>query len=127
MIEIPLQYPQDVRGYGKVTSLTMRRPKVRDLKAARRGEGSEFDRDTLLVANLCDVGVEVIDELDVVDWDALEAQYDEFVPERPSPQELKQGMAILAREYSQPFSEIEDMEIDDFVDWLMHLKNEKKG
>jgi hypothetical protein len=36
-------------------------------------------------------------------------------------------MAILAREYSQPFSEIEDMEIDDFVDWLMHLKNKKKG
>jgi len=123
-IDIPLKEKVKVNGQ-QYTSLTMRGPKVRDLKVARRSDGSAFDQDVLLAANLCDVPVEVIDELEVVDWDAVQAAYDNLAPERPEMPLLKQGMAILAREYGQQFSEIENMEVDDFVDWLVQIRDEK--
>lgn len=124
MYSITLDHPVTVDSHN-YTSLPMRRPKVRDLKVARKAEGDALDQDSVLYANLCGVDVTVIDELDPTDFEKLDKKYEEMVPERPQPSELRMGMGVIAREYGQPFSEIENMEIDDFVDWLLQIRDEK--
>jgi len=121
MYSITLDHPVDVDSH-KYTSLTMRRPKVRDLKVARKVEGDALDQDSALYANLCEVSLKVIDELDPVDFDK---KYEEMIPERPQPSELRMAMGVIAREYGQPFSEIENLEVDEFVDYLRDILHEK--
>jgi len=124
MYSITLDHPVDVDSH-KYTSLTMRRPKVRDLKVARKVEGDALDQDSALYANLCEVSLKVIDELDPVDFEKLDKKYEEMIPERPQPSELRMAMGVIAREYGQPFSEIENLEVDEFVDYLRDILHEK--
>ena len=124
MHSITLDHPVKVDSHN-YTLLTMRRPKVRDLKVARKVEGDALDQDSVLYANLCEVDPKVIDELDPVDFKKLDKKYEEMVPDPPQPSELRMAMGVIAREYGQPFSEIENLEIDDFVDYLRDLRDEK--
>lgn len=84
---VKLQYPVTVNG-GLVTELFMRRPKVRDLRAAHKQLG-QVDADdaaveVLLIANLCEQTPETIEELDLADWSALQEAYRDFLPNTPS-------------------------------------------
>lgn len=124
-IEIRLDHSIEVAG-NTISGLTMRLPKVRDLKAARRCKGDSLDQDVLLYANLCEVEQKTIEELAIVDWDRLNEAYEELTPERPTLPELQTGMKIIARQFHQPFSEVENMTIEDFVDWLLEVKKEQE-
>jgi hypothetical protein len=77
---IPLKFPTDVAGV-KVTSLTMRRPKVRDLLAVEDSmpSASESQRERALFANLCMVTPDAIGELDLVDYAELQKRYMGFL------------------------------------------------
>lgn len=71
-LTITLQYPVE---YGGViySQLVMRRCKGRDLKLARKqAGGDEAEMDSYLMGNLCDVSVDVIDELDMVDFRSVQ-------------------------------------------------------
>ena len=55
--KIPLQYPVEMDG-AKLEELAMRRPIVRDLRAAQRAAGADAlpsDTEVALFANLCEV------------------------------------------------------------------------
>lgn len=75
---IELDFPVTVGGQ-EYKSLTMRRPKVRDQKAAEKGAASDADAETMLFANLCDVPPEVIDELDMLDYAKVQKEYKGFL------------------------------------------------
>ena len=76
---IELQYPVQHGGV-TYTQLAMRRAKGRDLKLARKqAGGDDADMDSYLMANLCDVSAEVIDELDMVDLRAVQEVLRDFL------------------------------------------------
>ena len=77
---VTLEHPFDHQGT-TYTSLTMRRPKVRDEKAARRVAKDDAEREIRLLANLCEVVPEVIEELDLADYRALQEAFTGFFPE----------------------------------------------
>ena len=67
-------------------ALTMRRPKVRDVKSAERsGGGSNAETEIRLFANLCEVAPAVIEELDLADYERLQAEFGAMVPKADSP------------------------------------------
>lgn len=77
-MSITLNYPVTVDGQ-QYNSLTMRRPKVRDQKAAEKGSESDADAETLLFANLCEVPPAVIDGLDMYDYAKVQGVYRGFL------------------------------------------------
>ena len=81
---VTLQFPVTHQGQ-EYTSLTMRRPKVRDDKAARRGSNDPADQELRLFANLCEVAPEVIDELDMADYQALQDAFRGFFRKADDP------------------------------------------
>lgn len=83
-VTVPLQYPVTHEGT-EYTSLSMRRPKVRDEKAARRVGKDPADQELRLVANLCEVAPDVLDELDLADYKAVQDAYRGFFPEASGP------------------------------------------
>jgi hypothetical protein len=74
---IKLDFPVAVDGitYDK---LTMRAPKTKDSLAASRRKGSDAERGIFLLARLCDVTPEVIEELYEIDAQKLGEQLDTF-------------------------------------------------
>ncbi|WP_315786895.1 MULTISPECIES: phage tail assembly protein [unclassified Bradyrhizobium] len=74
---ITLDFPIEVDGV-KYASLTMRRPKTKDSKKAAKFKGHDADRGVLLLADLCGVAPNVIDELDEYDAKKLGDQLDAF-------------------------------------------------
>lgn len=81
---VTLQHPVKVQGQD-YTSLTMRRPKVKDEKAARRAGKDPADHEVRLIANLCEVVPDVIEELDLADYKAVQDAYRGFFPEADAP------------------------------------------
>ena len=64
---IVLKYPVQVGGV-TYSELVMRRAKGRDVKLARQQANGNLDEaDEYLLANLCDVSQEVLNEMDVAD------------------------------------------------------------
>ena len=61
------------------TTLTMRRPKVRDSRDAQRGGGTNADSEIRLFANLCEVTPAVIEELDMADYIRMQKVYEGFL------------------------------------------------
>ena len=76
---VPLEYPFTHDGT-EYTELTMRRPKVRDDKAARRAEKNAADQECRLFANLCEITPAVIEELDLADYKRLQDAFTGFFP-----------------------------------------------
>ncbi len=73
-----LLYPVTVGGQ-EVTTLDMRRPKVKDDLAIQAMGKSEGEREVMLFAVLCGVGPEVIRELDQgTDYTELQRTYEGF-------------------------------------------------
>lgn len=75
--KIELDFPIQISGV-EVAHLVMRRPKVRDDLAASKVPGSDEDKSLALVANLCEVTVEDLLELDSADYAKLERQVQDF-------------------------------------------------
>ena len=75
---ITLQYPVTVDG-AEVTTLTMRRPKARDLRDAQRGGGMPADSEIRLFANLCEVTPATIEDLDMADYLRMQKVYEGFL------------------------------------------------
>lgn len=71
---IDLDFPFDYKGE-KITSITLRRPKVRDSIAVDKIKGGEFQRGLAMIANLADREPELLHELDDVDLEKVQAQY----------------------------------------------------
>ena len=76
---ITLEYPVTVDG-AKYTTLTMRRPKVRDERDAQREGGSSAEQELRLFGNLCEVAPGVMEELDAADYDRIQDAYFDFFP-----------------------------------------------
>ncbi len=75
---VKLQYPITVDGQ-EVTEIALRRPKVRDMLAVEKLEGSEGARELRLLANLAELPPETLEELDVADYQALQQVYAGFL------------------------------------------------
>jgi len=78
MTTITLAFPITVDG-AKVKSLTLRRPKVRDMLAADHATGSDAEKEVALFANLAELTREAILDLDGKDYRALQEAYSGFL------------------------------------------------
>jgi hypothetical protein len=67
MEKIKLSEPIKIDGVA-VHELSLRRPKVRDLLIAGKKEASESEREVNLIANLAEVPVDAIKDLDLRDY-----------------------------------------------------------
>lgn len=77
---ITLQYPTTLPDTRVITALTMRRPKVNDLRAAQRQAQTDADREVTLVAMLTDEKLtpEDIGELDLADYAQVQTTFRGF-------------------------------------------------
>lgn len=81
---VELEHPVTVEGaaYGE---LSMRRPKVRDMRDAEKGGGGKAETEIRLFANLCEVAPAVIEEMDLADYERLQEAFGAMLPKRPAP------------------------------------------
>jgi hypothetical protein len=77
MNKIKLQFPVNIDG-AEYSELTMRRSKVKDRLAVAGMKGSDEEKEIHLFANLCEVSPEVMQELDEVDYAAVQKVYMSF-------------------------------------------------
>ena len=75
--KVTLEYPVTHQGV-EYTELSMRRAKARDSRDAQRGGGTAADFEIRLIANLCEVAPEVVEELDMKDYRKLTTTYEGF-------------------------------------------------
>lgn len=80
--DVTLDFPIEVDGQ-TITTITMRRPKVKDSLKAENFRGSDFERGLLLMADLCTAGSapmapEHLHELDEADAAKLQTQLESF-------------------------------------------------
>lgn len=76
-VEIKLDFPIEIDGR-EISSVTMRRPKVRDSMKADKVKGGAFEKGLTLLSDLCDMAPEELEELDELDLEKLQAQYAAF-------------------------------------------------
>ena len=70
-----------------ITEVTIRRPKVRDLRAMEKMRdpgGTELDQGIAMAATLCDLPLEAMDEMDAVDFAAISEVLGGFLPRAPA-------------------------------------------
>ncbi len=78
---IKLQHPIQVGG-ATIEQVTMRPPRVRDLRAAQRAAGSGAlpgELDVALHANLCEIAPAAIEEMHMVDFRRIQDAYEGFL------------------------------------------------
>ena len=78
MEQVKLHYPVTVNG-ADVEALNLRRPTVRDMLAADKARGSDAEKEIRMFCNLCEVGPEVIESLDLADYARLQKAYQGFL------------------------------------------------
>ena len=61
--------------------LNLRRPKVRDVLLAAKIGGTEEEKEIRVLANLCEVAPDVVEELDMADYKRLQDGYRSFFEE----------------------------------------------
>lgn len=72
---ITLKYPLD----SGLATLTLRRPKVRDMIASDKAKGTDADKEIALFANLAEISPEEIAALDMADYKQLQEAYKAFL------------------------------------------------
>jgi hypothetical protein len=83
---VKLVRPLNVEGQ-MITDVTIRRPKVRDLRAlekAREPGFTELDQGIAMAAALCDLPLAVMDEMDAGDFAAISEVLGGFLPKAPA-------------------------------------------
>ena len=81
---VTLKHPFTHQG-AEHSALTLRRPKVRDEKDARRAEKEPGAQEVRLFANLCEVPPGAIEEMDLVDYRALQEAFQGFFTDADAP------------------------------------------
>jgi hypothetical protein len=71
--KVLFDFPEMIGGV-EVDFIVMRRPKVRDRVEAAKASTNEGEQAVHLIANLCEVPVDEIMQLDDANWGKLEAQ-----------------------------------------------------
>ena len=61
--------------------LSLRRPKVRDVLLAAKIGGTDEEKEIRVLANLCEVAPDVVEELDMADYKKLQDGYRSFFEE----------------------------------------------
>lgn len=77
-LDVPFEFDGET-----ISSITMRRPKVRDKLRAKDAKGDEMDKGLALISNLVERPIEFLMEIDEVDLDKLETQYMAFTGRTP--------------------------------------------
>ena len=70
-----------------VAEVTIRRPKVKDLRAmekAREPGSTEMDQGIAMAATLCDLPLEAMDEMDAADFASISEVITGFLPKAPA-------------------------------------------
>lgn len=90
-ITIKLEYPITLDGVLRDT-LTMRRPKVRDVRgASKRAQDDDELREITLFAMLADVAPDELEQMDMADYVAMQRAYDSFRTPSPIARKNRQG------------------------------------
>ena len=63
--------------------LNIRRPKVRDRLAVERMKKTDAEKEIAMIANLAEVDVRVIEELDLADYGKIQQSFADFFPVAP--------------------------------------------
>lgn len=71
MDPIKLDHPIDFEG-AKLSEIILRRPKVADVTAARKGNKDEAEQEVQLMAKLAGLPPSAIEELDIADYKKLQ-------------------------------------------------------
>ncbi len=82
----PVSYKQGDKDI-TVSEVTLRKAKVKDLKAseeARREAGSDFNASVALVASIVGLPVSVVEDFDADDFTAVQEALAPFLPKGPS-------------------------------------------
>lgn len=82
--EVKLKYPIKIAG-AEVPVLAIRRPNVRDLKAARlqsKGGTDQFEFGLALVSMLAEIPPDAVLDIDAADYGELEKVIEDFFPKR---------------------------------------------
>jgi len=67
---IKLQFPIESEGQ-TIETITLRRPKARDLKKMETGKGGEIAKSIDLIANLAEIPPSAVEDLDAADFQAI--------------------------------------------------------
>ena len=118
MEKITLSHPIEWNGT-KVTALSMRRPKVRDMIAADKLKGSDAEKEVLAFANLCEVEKEVIQELDMQDYTNLQNTYRGFIVLKSD--DVRQICMKLAEFTGWALDDLLNLDGDELFAWLETL------
>ncbi|KGS37269.1 mu-like prophage FluMu gp41 family protein [Burkholderia pseudomallei ABCPW 107] len=95
-ITIKLEYPITLDGVLRDT-LTMRRPKVRDVRgASKRAQDDDELREITLFAMLADVAPDELEQMDMADYVAMQRAYDSFRPAGAAARQNGQGAGEAA-------------------------------
>lgn len=76
--DIPLKFPVTIDGH-EHKSLTMRSAKARDQIAAQKSASHKADIEIILFSNLCEVSPQVIEELEMADYQKVTKAYNDFL------------------------------------------------
>lgn len=78
---VTLQYPLKLADGRNIASITLRRPKVRDLKNAQRTGGGNAEQEIALLAAITEEHLtpEDMEELDMADYGTLQAIFQKMV------------------------------------------------
>jgi hypothetical protein len=65
----------------ELTEISIRRPKVRDRLAVERSNASDAEKEVQLIANLAELPIEVIEDIDLADYAKLQRALTDFLSE----------------------------------------------
>jgi hypothetical protein len=83
---VKLAHPFKI-GEKSVSEVSIRRPKVRDLRAMEKMRdpgATELDQSIAMTATLCDLPPEAMDEMDAADFAAISEVLGGFLPKAPA-------------------------------------------
>jgi hypothetical protein len=71
MDKITLEYPVPFEG-GELKEISIRRPKVSDIVAARKSKKDEAEQEITMISKLTDIPPETIETLDLADYKKIQ-------------------------------------------------------
>ncbi len=113
-----LQFPFTSAAGNNIDTLQLRRLKVKDMRNARRISEKPEEWDEPLMAAMTGLVPEDLAEMDLLDYQALQKRFQSMLTVVTESSLLWQAMALLARWFRFPPSEIDALTVDDFSNWL---------
>jgi Phage tail assembly chaperone proteins, E, or 41 or 14 len=94
--KVPLMYPVKFDGVVRDT-LVLRRPKVRDVRMANKQAGGDAaQEEIILFAMLAEVAADDMEEMDMVDYEAMQRAYSSFRSSRSPAHRDSEGARAAA-------------------------------